>query len=979
MRTLFTSFFISLFTLIAPVASAQEASGNNLPFVYVQDVAITASSQESITGTFVAKNPEASYISSLSYDISVISPRPTVTPGKVAYDEIVEYTYVPKAGSFELGPKEEKTVSFSLASLPSIPAGAYRLRIQLVSADGRELDWGDAAIELKDPAGDAPFITLPGGFVSVTATDPVTGESKNTWTPSEGVNIAPNTPVTLTLDAKNNANQEVTGTVSGDIGLLLSQDAPRTAIPDYPVTIGANSTQSISVPITAPSKPGSYRIATFIRDSKGQQISGVMRYQLVVTGVSASIERLSLIQPATKAGESAEAFFSIVGPADRVETLRGTLRISVLDEDEVVGSTDSPITLTADRQSGNARVPLERTVSKTLGLRAEVIDTNGTVLATSTLHFPDITTNPSPIASILKPGNLQKRILGGAAILLLLIFLGTTIWHGYKRTHGLALLLVAAGLLWLHDSLAQTDGIQFFTCQSYTAGCPTNQRLFIYTKLNPSRGFQVGQPVNYDIRIEWTTCANSLSYGLIDVKTLNNGGEFVDSVASANTKLWTTIALDVPVFPPKSQSSSTFTRTIIGSYTFPQQQNDKTTLWTHAKVTIATAKDSWDFFTDDFRWLQFVGPTDLSLLKTGPATIELGSNATYSIAVQNLGPSEAKNVLVKDTIPAGLTFLTAPSSSSCNASATIVSCTIPSLAASATANLTLVFSTSAPQQCTPGSITDTATVEADNSDPVSSNNTSSVTTATTCPAPVTVNLLINGSNTPPPSAINTPITLSWSSKNADTCTASVDWTGTKSPSGSEQTTPTEVREYTYTIVCENTTSGQTGTDTASILIYTPAAENKPPVAVAHIEVDGQTQTNGGTVQVERGKPVHVKLLATGSSDPDGWDHESLGVSSGGKCQWNSDLNQGEPSYETLLQSPASPSSCDIDLGTLVFNDAPGTYSYQLLQITDKPGAVSTGGAAAIEIIAGPTVIPPTITPGPVFPTPPGGGGFKETR
>lgn len=50
---------------------------------------------------------------------------------------------------------------------------------------------------------------------------------------------------------------------------------------------------------------------------------------------------------------------------------------------------------------------------------------------------------------------------------------------------------------------------------------------------------------------------------------------------------------------------------------------------------------------------------DLSITKTGPATITAGSTVTYQLTVTNLGPSDGPSVTVTDTLPAGLTFVSA--------------------------------------------------------------------------------------------------------------------------------------------------------------------------------------------------------------------------------------------------------------------------------------------------------------------------------
>ncbi|MBU0476909.1 hypothetical protein KKB68_02815, partial [Patescibacteria group bacterium] len=133
--------------------------------------------------------------------------------------------------------------------------------------------------------------------------------------------------------------------------------------------------------------------------------------------------------------------------------------------------------------------------------------------------------------------------------------------------------------------------------------------------------------------------------------------------------------------------------------------------------------------------------------------------------------------------------------------------------------------------------------------------------------------------------------------------------------------------------------------TATVTVTVP---NQPPIAVATISKDGTNYAD--SIAVTQGISTHIYLSASGSSDPDGWTDSVNGVSSGGKCEWNSDLNQGPPTFERTINNPASPSACNIDLGNLTFNDAPGAYTYQALRITDKPGAVSNIDTVTVNVV-----------------------------
>jgi uncharacterized repeat protein (TIGR01451 family) len=50
----------------------------------------------------------------------------------------------------------------------------------------------------------------------------------------------------------------------------------------------------------------------------------------------------------------------------------------------------------------------------------------------------------------------------------------------------------------------------------------------------------------------------------------------------------------------------------------------------------------------------FVGKPALAIDKTGPATAMLGSNVTYSIVVKNTGSAVARNVVLTDAVPDGM-------------------------------------------------------------------------------------------------------------------------------------------------------------------------------------------------------------------------------------------------------------------------------------------------------------------------------------
>jgi uncharacterized repeat protein (TIGR01451 family) len=117
------------------------------------------------------------------------------------------------------------------------------------------------------------------------------------------------------------------------------------------------------------------------------------------------------------------------------------------------------------------------------------------------------------------------------------------------------------------------------------------------------------------------------------------------------------------------------------------------------------------------------GQTDLSITKVdNPDPVKVGGELTYRLRVRNLGPSDATGVIVTDTLPANVNFVSA--SSGCSRSGSVVTCEIGTVRDGESAvRLIRVRPT------VPGGFSNTATVRANEPDPDPANNT--VTTVTT--------------------------------------------------------------------------------------------------------------------------------------------------------------------------------------------------------------------------------------------------------
>jgi len=116
-----------------------------------------------------------------------------------------------------------------------------------------------------------------------------------------------------------------------------------------------------------------------------------------------------------------------------------------------------------------------------------------------------------------------------------------------------------------------------------------------------------------------------------------------------------------------------------------------------------------------------------------------------------------------------------------------------------------------------------------------------------CSAP-TVDIKANNSDGPVSISYNTAANLTWTSANANSCTASGGWSGTKATSGSEST-GNLISSKTYTITC----TGTGGSDSDSVTVN--VSVNHPPIANA-----------GPDKEIYETESV---ILEGSGSDPDG--------------------------------------------------------------------------------------------------------------
>lgn len=110
---------------------------------------------------------------------------------------------------------------------------------------------------------------------------------------------------------------------------------------------------------------------------------------------------------------------------------------------------------------------------------------------------------------------------------------------------------------------------------------------------------------------------------------------------------------------------------------------------------------------------------------TAPSSAAKGTNITYTIIVTNLGPATGTGITVTDTLPKETAFKSATSTQgSCSTVRGKVTCTVGTLPSGSSATITIVAK--APNKA--GTLSNAATVTAQESDPDATNNSKTAVT-----------------------------------------------------------------------------------------------------------------------------------------------------------------------------------------------------------------------------------------------------------
>jgi uncharacterized repeat protein (TIGR01451 family) len=160
-------------------------------------------------------------------------------------------------------------------------------------------------------------------------------------------------------------------------------------------------------------------------------------------------------------------------------------------------------------------------------------------------------------------------------------------------------------------------------------------------------------------------------------------------------------------------------------------------------------------------------PQDASVTDSGPASVNSGANATYTVKVNNSATSTIPDAILSDTWPttggAALVSVT-PSQGTCSSAAGTISCNLGAIAGSGSATVTLVLQLTA-------QTTNTARVSMKNAagnpitDPTPADDAASATTSITAPQ-TTTDVQVTGSSANGGPAVGSADTFTWQIKNS---------------------------------------------------------------------------------------------------------------------------------------------------------------------------------------------------------------------
>jgi uncharacterized repeat protein (TIGR01451 family) len=323
--------------------------------------------------------------------------------------------------------------------------------------------------------------------------------------------------------------------------------------------------------------------------------------------------------------------------------------------------------------------------------------------------------------------------------------------------------------------------------------------------------------------------------------------------------------------------------------------------------------------------VQVTGRADVSVaVSDAPDPAVAGEDLTYTIQVTNNGPSTATGVVIADSLPASVAFVSA--SAGCALAAVEVQCAVGSLAPGASAAVAVVVRPGAA-----GALANTVSVGAAETDPSPANNTATAMTAVTAIA----DLALTKSDAPDPIVVGNNITYTLTATNLGPSTATNVVVTDTLPSGSTFVSASGSCAHAGGVVtCQLGTLARNAFIALSIEVETASAGTLVNTATATaIEPDPNGGNNTATASTTVQPPVDIALPSLSERTTRTGEQYALAFNATG----------GTAPYSWSVESGLVPPGLSLDAATGVlsgFSTTTGAFTFTV-RVQDSAGAFDT--------------------------------------
>ncbi len=602
-------------------------------------------------------------------------------------------------------------------------------------------------------------------FVSASATQGTYDDVTGIWAVGTVANGA---SVTLQITA------QVTAAASGNT-------VPNMAVITFSSEVDSNPTNdSALVNIVVPVSEADISVAKTVDDStpnEGQLITYTVTIQNNGPSTATSLQISDILPPEL-------TFFSATPSAGSYDSVTGVWMIGTLNN----GATRT-LTLRATVNPGTAGMTITNTASRLMLAQTDTNPTNDsasvdilipaadlgivktvdnpTPSETDTITYTLTVTNdgPSDVSNAVISDTLPLGLTYSTSVATVGSYdSGTGVWNVGPLANGASATLTITATVntgTVGGTIINTGAISLFTIPdlnsandsdsvSITVQAPSADLAISAHTVDNSLPYENGA-IQYDIQV--TNLGPSPATGVQVTDLLPSGLTFVSYSASQGTYnaisgLWDIGSLN-------NGTSATITiRTTVNVGTVGAVITNIATLSGLDQTDSNNANDSASATIT-------VQPpaADLQLSKSAPPTINIGDNFDYTLTVTNAGPSTATNVIISDTLPSGIAFVSAPL---CVAVGQNIVCNIGTLT---NGNMASVIITA--QAIALGTHVNNASVSANEAEPNSADNSASASVNVIDPWSVDYALSLTVDNANP--QVN------------DTITFTVSFTNTLSP------------------------------------------------------------------------------------------------------------------------------------------------------------------------------------------------------